>query len=885
VWSRHRDDRDFEAEAQAHLELLEERFAKQGLSPQQARLAARRAFGSLDRTRQLHRETRAMAWIDGLWQDARSAARTLLKSPAFVGVSVLTLGLGIGATTAVFTQIAAVFFTPLQVSRPTELRILTWAASDYSFAGPSGRRWQARGAQRVSGGSQAAYVYLSEQHAGFENVACWLGRNLSVTFDGSHDTPAVLVSGSYFATLGVPPIIGRVIVPDDDHSGAAPVAVIGERVWRRLFRADSGILGRRVRINGAVVTIVGVMPRGFFGLEPDRGIAVWMPLSLYRDAGLPFLDGDPWGGCSGMVSRLRADATVESARAQAEVLFRQAILAADPKARVDGLRVWLEDASRGTDIVRSTTAVTLPVVMAGVTVLLLIGCSSVAATLFARGLVRQREIATRLALGGSRGRVAQQLILESLILAALSALAGLVIALALTPLLPTMLAQLSVGRIGLEVTPDLRVLAFAVVLSAATGLLAGVLPAIRVTGIDLRSVMKPIGPGTPGRRGRFSGGKAMVAVQVNLSVVLLIGAGLFVQTLVNLRAGWGYTAEGLVRFGIDVNAATRPNPPEILATLERVQGVTSATASTWGVYAASDHPEQSTRVCLPGFVPRGSDDDRVGMDVIYPGFFKTWGVRLVAGAEFEPGHRSANQRVVVVNAALVDKFFPNAMAVGQTIGLGACPGAPFTIVGIAENSSNSPWAPATPLVYRVMPPQDRFSQVFAVRTAGDSARVVPDVRKVTESLGLELRSEVMTGTQIQRMNLERERLLAGLLVAFAAAALLVCCVGLYGLLTYTATRRTSEIGVRLALGAKPLDIIRAVQLESWLPVATGLVGGAVLAATLTRFVSSLLFGVAATDPWIMAAAMIVLILVAGVAAFKPTLAALRIDPVTALKYE
>jgi predicted permease len=826
-----------------------------------------------------------MGWIERLRQDAQAAATALLKSPAFVMVSVLTLGLGIGATTAVFTQINAVFFTPLQVSHPGELRIVTWAASDYTFAGASGRRWQARAAQRVSGGSQAAYVQLKEQHRGFANVACWLGRNLSLAVNGSPDIPAVLVSGSYFATLGVAPVIGRAIALEDDRRESPPVAVISERLWQRAFGADPGILGRTVRVNETMVTVIGVMPRGFFGLEPNRGIALWMPMSLYREAGLAFLDGDPWGGCSGIVARLPAGASDESPRAEAEVLFRQAILAHDSNARVEGLRVWLEDASRGTDIVRVTTGVTLPLVMAGVGVLLLIGCSSVAAMLFARGLVRQREIATRLALGATRGRIAQQLILESLMLAGVSAVVGLIVAYTLTPLLPNVLAQLSVGRIGLEMSPDLRVLAFAAALSAITGVLSGLLPAIRATRVDLMSVIKPVGMGLASKRWRFSGGKAMVAVQVTLSLVLLIGAGLFVQTLINLRTAWGYTADGLVRFGIDVNAVPRPNPGEILAALERVPGVASATASMWGVYAASEHPEQATRVCVPGFAPRSADDDRVGMDVIYPGFFRTWGVPLVAGGELEAAHRSGNQRVVVVNAALADKFFPNGSTVGQTIGLGQCPGAPFTIVGVAQNSSNSPWVPATPLLYRAMPPQDRFSQVFAVRTVADSAAVVAGVRKVTESLGLKLRSNVMTGAEIQRMNLDRERLLAGLLMAFAAVALLISCVGLYGLLAYTVTRRTFEIGVRQALGAERLHIARTVLVESLVPVAAGLVAGMALAVALTRLVASLLFGVSATDPWTVALAAVVFVLVASAASLRPTLVALRIDAASALRHE
>jgi predicted permease len=377
----------------------------------------------------------------------------------------------------------------------------------------------------------------------------------------------------------------------------------------------------------------------------------------------------------------------------------------------------------------------------------------------------------------------------------------------------------------------------------------------------------------------------MVAVQVMLSLVLLTGAGLFVRTLINLRAAWGYNAEQLVRLGVDVNAVPRPNPAEILAALERVPGVTSATASMWGVYAASEHPEQSTRVCAPGFAPGAGDNDRVGMDLIYPGFFKTWGVRLVAGGEFEPAHRRANQRVVVVNAALAAKFFPNVAPVGQTIGLGPCPGSPFTVVGVAENSSNSPWAPATPLLYRVMPPQDRFSQVFAVRTSVDSASVVPAIRKVAESLALTLRSEVLTGAQIQRMNLDRERFLAWLLLAFAAIALLIACVGLYGLLAYTVAWRTSEIGVRQALGAAPLHIVGAVLLESLIPVTAGIAAGVAVALTLTRLVASLLFGVSATDPWVIAAATLVFIGVAGAAALRPTLVALRIDPVRALRCE
>jgi len=886
---RDRAEREMTREMESHLELIADDFRRRGMTPEEAQAAARRAFGNIELARESHREARSFSWLEELQRDCAYAVRTLRKSPGFTLAAILILGVGIGANTAVFSQVNAVFFKTLPVHHPHDLRTLSWTSPERAFArgmfqGPS---WQARLAagETIPTFSYSVYLRMRDGVTRFSDLACFASLPAGA-MTAAGPVFIELVSGNYFQTIGAAALIGRTINIDDDRPDGPPVAVISYGLWRRAFASDPDILDRTIRIRETPFAIIGVMPQEFGGLNPAVQRDVMLPYANRRLVTPAGLDRNFWGGCQ-IVGRLQTGAPDEQARAEAEALLRSAILDDPPNQPYEMPKLHLADAAWGSDDLRRTTSSPLAVLMAAVSIILLITCANLAALLLARGRARQKEIATRLAIGAARSRIVRQLLAESLLLAIMGGFLAVGLAYGLSPLLTGVLGQLSQNLTlsgqprppGVYVTPDFRVLAFSVGLTLLTGLMFGLLPALRAARIDLLSIMKQTPAASPLGRFRFRSGKTLISVQVALSVLLLMAAGLFARTLVNLMAvPVGYNPQQLVLIPV-ANGARSPRQviEDTMTRLEGIPGVISASASEFPLF---NNAEPKRPVCIPAF---GADVQRVDWAYVFPRFFEVWGVPLLLGKDFNQSPAAA----VIVNETFVKRFLAGKSPLGQTVGIGDCTGGrQASIIGVTSDHVDRQRAAQTPIVYAPYPLGGALpTTTFAVRTASDPHSVVPAVRRLIVEAGVTVEGDVTIGAEYWARTMRRERFLTGLLVFFGFLALLICCLGIYGLLAYVVNSRTFEIGVRIALGAERKHVASLVVRETLAPVAAGIASGMVATLTLLRYVESILFGISPHDPWTAAGTAAAFLSVAGLAAFLPASHASRIDPMRSLRHE
>jgi predicted permease len=570
-WPWRDRSREIEREIQDHLDLEAEEQERRGLSPEAARRAARLAFGNPRVVREDTREAWGGGGLERLVGDIRYALRLWTRSPGFSIVALLTIALGVGAATALFGQVNAVFWKTLPVARPTELRVLAWTAARRPFvAGPNVLDGPAAaGGETLGSFSYPAYTAMRDGTRTFSSLACWadLGEARPVVVDEQGFAALQFVSGNYFETLAVPAVLGRTLQPHDDRRGAPTAAMISYRYWQRAFGAESSITQRTIRLNGETFPIVGVLPRGFFGMDPSVSPDVVVPMAAIRIAAAtsnPLEQSGLWNVCR-IVGRLRAGVSDEEARADAEAWVHQAIAAAPPDSPYDPPRLWLIDGSRGLGGLRDAASTPLAVLIAVVGGLLLAACANIAGLLLTRGRTRGREIATRLALGAPAGRIVRQLLTESLVLSLAGGLLGLAVAYALAGMGPALLSQFMPTLFGADRTlaisavPDLRVLAFAVSLAALAGLLFGVMPALHAARVDLVAMLKETVSEPRASRFGLTGGHAMVAAQTALAVLLLVAAGLFLKTVANLRnADLGFDPRGVLYARVEPRTGGMP---------------------------------------------------------------------------------------------------------------------------------------------------------------------------------------------------------------------------------------------------------------------------------------------------------------------------------------
>lgn len=850
--------------------------------------------------------------LERLWIDTRLAIRLWARTPGFSAIAIATIGLGVGATTALVGQVKAVFWTPLPVAAPQELRFVAWTSPRRAFvfgpnvmAGP-----RVNGTDTFGTVSYPAYLAMRDEATTFSDIACWadLGEARPVILGELGFGTVQFVSGNFFRTLGVRAALGRTIEPQDQAYPAwSPVAMISHRFWQRTFGGATDVTSRTLRLNGRTFAIIGVMPEGFFGLDPGVSPDIVVPNGAVAVAAAtenPLQNRGLWNPCR-VIARLAPGRSEEEARVDLERVLAASIAAAPPPEPYDPPHVWLVPAAHGLSTLREGTATPLVVLIVVVGGLLLAACANIAGLLLARGSARSREIATRMALGASRSRVVRQLITESLVLSLAGGVLGLALAYALSGASTALLSQFMPTLFGadraltISSLIDGRLLAFGAGVAILSGLLFGALPALRATRLDLIAVIKNNARSGLPRFG-LTGGQAMVAAQTALAILLLVGAGLFMRTLTNLRAAdLGFQTEGLLyariepRSGGLVQAQRRQFFEDAVTRLRAIPGVTAAAAT--GMAPLGADVSVGVGNFMMGVCPStpraaAATPDLVAASTVSPGYFQTMGMPIVGGRDLMlsdamplgPGTAAP----VIVNEAFAREYYPGQSAVGQATRIGNdCTGrlGTLNIVGVVADSRADLRTPAAPALFF---PLGGFQGpvTLVVRTAGDSAAMIPSVRRAMTELNANTPtfSEAPVADLVER-RLRSERLLSSLLMVFASVTLCICCLGIYGLLAYAVERRRQEISVRMAIGARSIDVVRLMVRESLVPVAAGIAAGAALLTAANRALAQVLYGVSSYDPLTLVGASLLFLAVAAAAAVLPSRAAARVNPVLALR--
>jgi predicted permease len=838
--------------------------------------------------------------MENLFKDLRYGFRGLLKRKAFAAIAVLTLALGIGANTAIFTLVNAVLLKKLPVQNPHELVLF----SDMTGEGTSIEDSPRTG--KWTRFSYASYKYFRDHNDSFQDIAALRSgvSRLSVRQPDSQANAAArssghLVSGNYFSLLGVQAMRGRVLTPEDDKPGAEPAAVISHRYWQQELNSDPSVVGKRFIINGTNFTIVGVMPREFFGERIRRPPDFWLPLSLHPQIELrkSFLE-DPEAYWLMPMGRLKPGVTIEQAQASINVKLRQHLtelagsqLTEDRQRGIQNTFVQLVDGSGGISGLRVLYSKPLRMLMAIVAMVLLIACANVGSLLLSRAASRKAEISLRLALGATRWRIIRQLLTESMLLALIGGVSGVLLA----QWGVTVLVSLVAPEAPLDTRPDVGVLAFTMSVSIVAGLLFGLVPAIQASRTNLSSAMKEKTRTAHGF-GRVSLSAALVVMQVGLSMVLLTGAGLFARSLAKLQSeDVGFDRTNMLLVSIDPRLAEY-KPAELAGLyqqiLERVSTVPNVQAVTVSTYSPFSGHQRTSSIKIPGFTPEPGQDPLVEDMLTGPKYAQTLGVPLIQGRDIEVRDTASGPLVALVNETFVEHYLKGQNPIGRTFTFDdeSDKGSAIEIVGvIGDVKSQDTREPVIPAVYRpILQIQDQsaYTVNIQIRTNGDPTAVATPVRQMINQVDDKLPIYGVTSMNEQiRDKLNQDRLIAQLVSFFGALALILACIGLYGVMAHGVARRTNEIGIRMALGAKGGNIAWMVLRETMVLVVAGLALGIPAALLLARLIATQLFGMSPTDPLTLIAAAIVLTVVALLAGYIPARRASRVDPLTALRYE
>ena len=884
-------ERDLDEEMSFHVEM---RSQRDGDSSQ-----ARRQFGNVGILKEVSREMWGWSSFERLWQDLRYALRQLGRNPGFASVAVLSLGLGIGANTAIFGLIDHVMLRYLPVRDPSELLVIR---GNFPY-------------QR--------YVQIRNRNEIFSAV---LGThplaNVSVTIPGSPSGQASgeLVTGNYFATLGVGAALGRTILPEDDRAPeSSPIAVISYGYWKRVFGGSPDVLGKKIQVRsssgnagtggldiydgasrsteGAVLTIVGVAPPEFFGDSVGIPTDLWIPMMMQPAVmpGRPWLNKPNVGLVIGLMGRLKPGISEAQARASFTVLWRQIVtdeagsqITEQRKREIAKSTRPIESGEKGFAQIRRQFSQPLLVLMTVVGLVLLIACLNVANLLLARATARRREIGVRLSLGAGRVRLIRQLLTESLVLATLGGVLGTLIAFFGTKVL---LALVSSGedQVMVPFQTDFRTLGFTAAMSLITGLLFGLAPALRATRITLAETLKDASRGSAGGR-RAGAAKLLVAAQVAVSMVLLIGAGLFLRTLYNLKTqDVGYNPDHLVIMRVDPISAGYHGDDigrvckNLLDRIAALPGIRAATFSENGLFSRT---ESGAHLDVEGFTP-GSEDDRLArFDQVGPGYFTNVGIPLLLGRDISERDIPGATRVAVINDTMAKFYFHGTNPIGKHLGHDEMS---MEIVGVVRDAQDHDfrWEPLRRFYVSYFQPIDGITTAnFEIRTVGNSGAVLALLRREAQAVDRNL--TILSLTDVRALmdeSVVQERLIAKLSSFFGLLAITLAAIGLYGVMSYAVARRTNEIGIRMALGARASNVVGMILSEVLGLIVAGAIVGIGVAWAATRLIKSLLFGLTPTDPITFAVAAVVLALVGVLAGYIPGRRASKIDPIVALRYE
>jgi len=912
-------ENELNAEMRFHLEKeIEENMAR-GMSAEEARRQALISFGGVQQTRESLREVQHGRFWDSLVQDVRYGARMLRNTPVFTMVAVLTLALGIGANSAIFSLIDAVLFRPLPVSDPKNLVFLEW----HSLQRPQTHSYRSFGdceddtdGPRPNGCSLPLPFFrdLQSKSGVFSHVTAYTGHE---RLDLSGNGPARIVygqfvSGDYFGTLGVRPHRGRVFLDNDDTPEAPPVAVLSYAFWQSTFGGSESVIGKTVRLNGQPFAIIGVTEPKFEGLTMGGRNDVWVPLTHHR-AVVPQWTAKQDAMDSYwliVIGRVKPEVPVTQAQAGASLLYRNDMLeGAKPIFKSEGQPEIKLVAAQHLGAARNQILQPLYILLLFVGVVLMIACANVAGLLLARSAVRQREMAVRLALGAKRGRLIRQLLTESVMLSAIGGALGLVFGVWGVRVLLAMVGAGDENPPQISPHIDWTVLAFTAGISVLTGIIFGLAPASRASAVSLTSSLKAGGgaasAGAAGRQRRFTAGSTLVSVQMALAILVLVVAGLLVRTLGNLKnIDPGFDTRSLLLFAVDPRMAGYKGAQvdnlyhQLQEKFAALPGVTSASYSQVPLLIGS---LSTTSFRKPG-TPRDSKEEVECDELpVGPNFFTTLRIPFQIGRDFTVADFSVTATndseipgsvptPVIVNQFFVQKFLPSTNPLGQTFADNPIPKGDgkkdpgYQIVGVVANAKYSGMKREVhPTLYS---PNASGSAFFELRTVTDPNALIPTVRNLVTHENQDL-ALFRISTQIQAIDnqMTGERLTAQLASVFGLLALGLACMGLYGLLAYEVTRRTREIGIRMAIGAQAGNVIRLVLGRTMVLVCVGAVIGIAGSLGVARLLKSALYGVKAGDPLTLLAVLLLLGLVAMLACLVPARRATKVDPMVALRYE
>jgi putative ABC transport system permease protein len=861
-------DRDLQDEVAFHLAMREEKNRASGANADEARYAARRQFGNATATKERSREMWTFVSLESLWQDVRYGARLLAKNPGFTLIAIITLALGIGASTAIFSVVNSVLLRPLPFPEPDRL-VRVWEANP--------KRGYVRNVV-----NPLNFLDWKEQNRSFGPMAAVAGGSANLNFGNAPITvPAFAVTPEFFSVLGVAPHLGRTFTDDDGIPGHDTRVILSYDFWQEYFGGDPTVINRPIQVDDAPKLIVGVLPQGF--AVPYMKASLWMPFPIVRDS-----DFVKHGRYLRVIARLKPGVTLELAQQDME-----RVAAYTAQLRPDFNSTWGALVNPMLKDLTSDVRRPLFVLFAAVGFVLLIACANVANLLLMRGVRRSREIAVRTALGATRARVVRQLFVESLLLASAGVIGGIAIAhWSLRALLALIPEASHLPRME-SIRVDTPVFLFALALAFCTTILFGLLPALRLSRVNLQDTLKQATA-----RGGIGGNRvlrqSLVVAEIALALLLTVGAGLLLRSFQRLTAvDLGFKADHLVSMSIGISGIKHDGPAkqsryieQLLAEIRETPGVRSASTTNWlplaselvsGSCFAVGKEEPVNSATAPGsqFL------------IISPGYFETMGTPLLSGRDFNERDTLQSPSAVIVNQAFASKFFPKGDALGKQLGVCWTVKNPVEIVGIIADSRQTKLkdAPA-PAIYLVNSQAPNGGASFVVRAAGDPQQVLRSVAASIHRVDPDQPiTDLRTMDDVFSDSASNARFQVVLLVIFAGLAVALAMIGVYGVVSYSVGQRTQEIGVRMAMGAAAASIAKMVLREALLLAALAIAIGLAGAVVLTRLMASLLFETTPTDPQTLSIACVSVLLVATMAALAPARRAMRVDPMVALRCE
>ena len=938
LFHRQHVERELDEELQAYFDASVAHKQRNGMTQEEARRAASVELGSANSVKHQVWSSRWESTFEGILQDLRVSVRTLAKSRGFTAVALISLALGIGGNTAIFTLINQVLLRNLPVRDPQQLV----AFNNSESGGIAG------GIDLGDFGGYFPWDFTRQLQADpgpFQGIAAYgsFSNKVSIRPIGTPNAnapallaPANLVSGNYFSVLGAQPLLGRTILPSDDATpGSGAVTVLSYHFWQQSLSSDPYILGKSISINGTPFEVVGVMPQGFHGIKQElEPTELWTPISMQSvllqqpsmltpHSGMYFLH---------VFARLSPGAASSKAElAQSQNWLNQQVrngirereggaISTDRQQEINRVTVRLVPAAHGVSLIRSQYGDSLRILMIVVALVLLIACANLANFLLARAATRRHEILTRLALGSSRMRIVRQGLIETFLLSIVGGLMGLAVAFAATRALIAFVSQ-GDAYIAMSPAPNLGVLLFTLAISLATGILFGLAPSISAARIGVHGTLS-----SSARTAQSSGGKmsrfwpkALVTVQVMLSLVLLVVAGLFLRTLRNLQdQDYGFERTHLLLAEFDAQlAGYEPHQVSALhqALLERLSAIPGVRSAALSATPPISGGSWSSNISLAGYTPGPKENMVSLLNRVSGQYFETAGISIIAGRAITPADTANSLKVAVVNQTLAKRYFPKGDAIGRllTIGIDSARG-PWQIVGIARDTKSGNPRDTDPVRMTYIPlaqietllpapaalsaneaatkpapreeNNDCYAHLILIRTTGDPARTIADLRSAVAEVDPNLPLLQITTIHDQVSNLiSHDELISTLTSLFSLLALLLAAIGLYGVMSYNVARRTNEIGIRLALGAQGTNVLQMIMRESLVLLAMGTALGLLLALMATTVIKQQLFAMDAIDPISFSVALVVVSLMTIFAAWLPARRAANVDPVSALRCE